>query len=83
MKWRTPKYIPGDHLVICARCGFTIRKSESRMTWDNLVVCQADYEPRQPQDFVRAKADKQAVDNPRPYPEDRFLSTNEVSRDSL
>lgn len=83
MKWRKPQYIAGDHLVICDRCGFTIRKSQAKKTWDNLIVCPEDYEPRHPQDLVRAKADKQAVEDARPYPADRFLATNEVTADSL
>lgn len=69
------QYKPGDHLVTCDRCGFTIYASESKKTWDGLIVCPEDWEPRHPQDFVRGKEDKQSVDNARPRPADVFITT--------
>ena len=67
------QYKSGDHLVTCDRCGFTIYASESKKTWDGLVVCEADYEPRHPQTwFVRA--DNQSVKDPRPPPETVFMA---------
>lgn len=60
-------YIPGDYYVICDRCGFKRRVSTTRMTWDRLLVCFPEcWEPRHPQDFVKAKADKQTVPIARP-----------------
>lgn len=47
------------HWVICDRSGFAIRESDSRKTWDGLVVAKEYWEPRHPQDFVRARADDQ------------------------
>lgn len=82
MRNRRPQYIPGDYLMVCDRCGFTMRSSESKKTWDGLIVCPADFETRQPQDFVRGKEDKQNVPEARPRPEDVFL-TALVSRDDL
>lgn len=58
---RNPGYIPGDHWVTCDRCGFHIRASDAMETWDGLIVCPEDWEPRHPQDFVRTRADKQSV----------------------
>jgi hypothetical protein len=37
------------------------------------MVCREDWEPRQPQDFVRGVADQQAVPWSRPEPADRFI----------
>jgi hypothetical protein len=37
------------------------------------MVCDSDWEPRQPQDFVRAKIDIQAVPWSRPEPSDNFI----------
>lgn len=68
------QYKSGDHLVTCDRCGFTIYASESKKTWDGLVVCEADYEPRHPQDLVRPRADNQSVKDPRPPPETVFMA---------
>lgn len=49
------KYIPGDHWITCQRCGMDIRSSAARREWTGLKVC-ADkcWEPRHPQDFVKA-----------------------------
>ncbi len=58
---RSPGYIPGDHWVTCDRCGFDVRSSRARKTWDGLVVCPDDWEPRHPQDFVRGREDRQAA----------------------
>jgi hypothetical protein len=69
-------YIPGDFYRICDRCGRKIRSSESKRTWDNLWVCPNDWEPRHPQELLNpAPSDRQAVDDPRPRPENVFITT--------
>ena len=70
---KVPSWVPGDPWIICDRCGFAVRMSQSRKTWDGLRVCPEDWEPRQPQDFVRGRIDKQAVYDGRPEPADSFL----------
>lgn len=82
MTRRLNHYQPGDHLAVCDRCGFTLLASEMKKTWDGLLVCPADWEPRHPQDFVRGKDDKQSVTDPRPYPETVFITTP-VTQDDL
>lgn len=59
-------YKPGDYNVICDECGFKRKASECRKRWDGAFVC-ADtcWEPRHPQDFVKAKHDRQRVPLPR------------------
>ena len=52
-----PGFQANEHWVTCDRCGFEYRASEMKKQWDGLVVCPQDYEPRHPQDFVRAVAD--------------------------
>lgn len=76
-------YTPGDYYCLCDRCGFKIRRSDAKKTWDNLIVCPNDFEERHPQDFVRGRKDKIYVDDPRPEPEDVFLTTNEISASDL
>ena len=66
-------YKPGDFWVTCDECGGKVRSSETRKRWDGLRVCQADYETRHPQDYVRGKRDRQAVRFPRPEPPDTFV----------
>lgn len=67
------KYVPGDFYRICARCGFRLRASQTRRTWDGLYVCVPDFETRHPQDFVRGRKDQQAVPDPRPEPLDNLI----------
>jgi len=57
-KTRNPGFKPGDYWVICDRCGCAVRSSQARLTWEGYVVCPDDWEPRHPQDFVRAKHDQ-------------------------
>ena len=59
-KGLNPGYQPGNHWVICDRCGFAYRNSEVRKTWDGLVVCKEDWEPRHPQDLLRGREDRVA-----------------------
>lgn len=76
-------YIPGDFWRICDECGFKVRQSETRKRWDGLIVCEKDWEPRHPQDFVRGRNDRQAVPNPRPEPPDVFLNPGDVTTEDL
>jgi hypothetical protein len=71
----SPSYHKGDWKAICDSCGRIFKNSQLRKRWDGLMVCQSDWEPRQPQDFVRAHADTQAVPWSRPEASDVFIST--------
>jgi hypothetical protein len=61
-----PAYVPGDFYRICEVCGFQCRSSQTFKRWDGLWVCEADFETRHPQDFVRGRKDNQNVPDPRP-----------------
>lgn len=76
-------YIAGDPWIYCDQCGFKVRRSQSRKRWDGAVVCTKDWEPRHPQDRIKARAERQVINDPRPEPEHRFLGTNEVTPESL
>ena len=67
-------YIPGSWNVICDSCGKKIKASEAKQRWDGLIVCLEDFEMRQPQDFVKARADKITVPFTRPRPTDVFVA---------
>lgn len=43
----------GSWNCVCDVCGFKYKSSELRKRWDNLMVCDKDYEERQPQDLIR------------------------------
>lgn len=59
-------YKPGSFYRICDRTGFAIRADRTKMEWNNLIVDQRVFEPRQPQDFVRGVNDDQTVPYARP-----------------
>ena len=58
--------ILGDWLVVSDRSGMTRYNSEMRMTWDGLYVDKDEWNPREPQDFVRGIPDDQSVPISRP-----------------
>lgn len=66
-------YRRGDFKRVCDECGFVVYASQTRKRWDGLIVCEADWEPRHPQDFVKARRDRQIVPDPRPEPADRSV----------
>jgi len=66
---KNPGYDEGNNWVVCDRCGMDMYASEARHTWDGLLVCPEDYEPRHDQDFVRSRKDKITADVVRPDPE--------------
>ena len=66
----------GSWNVICDVCGRKFKDGDLQMRWDNLMVCPGDWEPRQPQDFVRGVADVQAPPFTKPEQQDQFISFN-------
>ena len=75
-------YVSGESNLICDSCGKKIKLHEARVRWDGLVVCQVDFEERQPQDFVRARQDKITVPLVRPRPTDLFVQTCDMATSS-
>lgn len=72
-------YVRGDHWLIDDRSGEKIRSSDAVREWDGTIVHRDDAEPRHPQDFVRAKRDRQAVRVARPPPPDVFRGPPETT----
>jgi len=66
-------YIPGNWNVICDQCGREYKASDLKQRWDGLMVCQGDWETRQPQDFVHGVADIQTPPFTRPEQSDQFI----------
>jgi hypothetical protein len=66
-------YASGQFNVICDVCGKKIKAHKAKHRWDGFVVCEDDWEERQPQDFVRARQDKISVPFTRPRPVDVFV----------
>lgn len=63
---RPQGYRSGDFLRQCDRSGQTVLASNTRKEWTGLIVREDLWEPRHPQDFVRAQADDMAVREGRP-----------------
>lgn len=82
MRERNYQYIPGDPWLICDECGFKYRRSEMKKWWDGFMVCEKDYEPRHPQEFVRGKADKVSFPDSRPDPDPVYIVTP-ITQDDL
>jgi hypothetical protein len=61
---RNPGYQAGSHWANCYSCGFQFRQEDLRKTWDNRWVCDEDWEPRHPQDFIRGIHEKISVEQP-------------------
>ena len=68
-----PSYQPGNWKVICDVCGRQYKSYELQMRWDGVMVCSGDWEPRQPQDFVRGIPDTMRTPWSRVEPEDQFI----------
>jgi hypothetical protein len=67
------RYDKGEWSTICDVCGRKFRNQDLRQRWDGLKTCSDDWEPRQPQDFVRGVADYQAPVWTRPEASDQFV----------
>lgn len=59
-------YKPGSFWRIDDRTGFKVRAEDTKKEWNGLIVEKRFWEPRQPQDLVKGRADNQKVPNPRP-----------------
>lgn len=47
-------YKPKVWNAFCDSCGFKFKSDQLKLRWDGLMVDDACWEPRQPQDFLRA-----------------------------
>ena len=50
-----------------------MRADRLRLRWDGLMTCELDWEPRQPQDYLRGIPDNMSVPLSRPDPPNLFL----------
>lgn len=77
------QFILGDSNAICDSCGHKYKQSQLRKRWDGAMVCSADWEPRHPQDLIKARPERNNVKNARFEPAYRFLDANEITPESL
>ena len=55
MTRREDYFAPGDWNAICDGCGAKLKASSLRKDWQGFMKCTPCWEPRHPQDFVRAR----------------------------
>ena len=68
----------GSWEATCDVCGFRFKADQLKKRWDGLMTCTADWEPRHPQDYLRAVPDKQAVPWSRPEIDGPFVGPNYI-----
>ena len=67
MSRHQPDYFAkGDYNAICDRCGGKRKASQLRKDWQGFMLCTTCWEPRHPQDYVRAKVERVGVPWSRP-----------------
>lgn len=66
-------WVPGSFYRVDDRTGFPTRANRTRMQWNNLIVDERFWDPRQQQDLVRGVPDYQAVAYPRPLAPNSFV----------
>ena len=72
----------GEWNAICPVCGFKRKSGEMKLRWDGQYVCKEDWEPRHPQDFVRARDPEHPLPWTRPDSDPIYVDTT-VTRDKL
>ena len=75
MTGRADYFAPGDWNAVCYDCGRKRKASEMVRHWQGHWVCKEHWEPRHPQDFVRAVPDQQTPPWVQPMPADKFTAT--------
>ena len=82
------EYVAGAWNAVCDRCGFEYKSRQLSKEWTGLRTCRGPntndcWEPRHPQETLRAKPDRQAVPWTRPEGPDVFLSPGDVTVEDL
>lgn len=70
---RKLKYRAGSWYRTDDRTGFVQRAERTRKQWDNLIVDERVWEPRQPQDLVKGVPDIQSVPDARPLGQNVYV----------
>lgn len=70
---KTWTFRSGDWNCICDVCGKKMKASKARHRWDGFLVCDADFEHRHSQDFIRVRPDNLTVPFQRPKETPTFV----------
>lgn len=66
-------YARGDWNAQCYVCGGKFKASALKRHWQGYWVCEKDWEPRHPQDFVRSVKDNMTPPWTQPWPDNPFV----------
>jgi hypothetical protein len=72
-------YTPGEWYVTCDVCGKKMKSSKARHRWDGFIVCDADFEHRHPQDFIRPIKENISVPWTRPRGDEIFINACSIA----
>jgi hypothetical protein len=64
--FRKARFKDGQHLVQSDLTGRIFYSADARKLWNNLICHKDEYEERNPQDFIRARNERQAIKDARP-----------------
>jgi hypothetical protein len=70
---RADFYKNGDYNAICDECGKKYKFSQLKKRWDGLYVCEREWEPRHPQDYLKGIRDNMSVPISRPEAGNSFI----------
>lgn len=73
MTGRADKLVLGDWNAVCFECGRKRKASGMKKHWQGYYVCPEHWEPRQPQDFVRAVPEVTTPEWTQAMPADVFV----------
>jgi hypothetical protein len=65
---------PGDNNAVCFECGMKFKASELKKHWQGYYVCEKHWEPRHPQDYVRAVKENPSPPWSQPVPQAVFTA---------
>ena len=77
---RADYYNDGNWNAICDECGKKFKFSHLKKRWDGLYVCEQDWEPRHPQDFLKGIRDNMSVPVSRPEANNLYSNNPALNR---
>lgn len=67
-------FVLGQWNAICDGCGRKFKSGQLRKDWQGFMMCEKDWEPRHPQDFVRAAKPESVPAWTRPEPPPNYVN---------
>ena len=78
-----PHNFPPEPQAICPASGFKVPHRNLVRQWDGEWIDRRFVDKRNPQDLIRARAERTTIPHPRPEPDNTFLAVNLYDADGL